>query len=147
MKNNESFAYKILNYLTPKENSGELQITLDGVAERSVNIDFFLLRRYVYSPNTILINREFPYGSLPVTKEFIPSTNVDLVNEANKTGADATGSLSTSSQSGSIVTIYKPLTKADNTPSGIIFPEFPTELIDLNPDEVIVNLRDKKLIE
>jgi len=146
-ENNESFSYKILNYLTPKENSGKLQITLDGVAERSVNIDFFLLRRYVYSPNTILINREFPYGSLPVTKEFIPSTNVDLVNEANKTGDLATGSLSTSSQSGSIVTIYKPLTKADNTPSGIIFPEFPTELIDLNPDEVIINLRDKKLIE
>ena len=84
---------------------------------------------------------------MPVTKEFIPSTNVDLVNEANKTGDLATGSLSTSSQSGSIVTIYKPLTKADNTPSGIIFPEFPTELIDLNPDEVIINLRDKKLIE
>lgn len=146
-ENNESFSYKILNYLTPEENSGQLQITLDGVVQRSVNIDFFLLRRYVYSPNTILINREFPYGSLPVTKEFIPSTNVDLVNEANEPGSTATGSFSTSSQSGSIVTIYKPLTKADNTPSGIIFPEFPTELIDLNPDEVIIDLRDKKLIE
>ena len=146
-QNNESFSYKILNYLKPEENSGQLQLTLDGVVDRSVNIDFFLLRRNTYSPNTILINREFPYGALPVTKEFIPSTNVDLVNEANATGAEATGSLSTSSQSGSIVTIYKPLTKADNTPSGIIFPEFPTELIDLNPDEVIIDLRDKKLIE
>ena len=146
-QNNESFSYKILNYLTPEENSGQLQLTLDGVVDRSVNIDFFLLRRNTYSPNTILINREFPYGALPVTKEFIPSTNVDLVNEGNATGAVATGSLSTSSQSGSIVTIYKPLTKADNTPSGIIFPEFPTELIDLNPDEVIIDLRDKKLIE
>lgn len=146
-QNNENLSYKILNYLTPKENSGQLQLTLDGVVNRSVNIDFFLLRRYVYSPNTILINREFPYGALPVTKEFIPSTNVDLVNAENKTGAEATGSLSTSSQSGSIVTIYKPLTKADNTPSGILFPEFPTELIDLNPDEIIIDLRDKKLIE
>ena len=152
-ENDENLSYKILDYKSPSENNGKLEITLDGNVPESTNKDFFLLRRYVYSPNTILIDREFPYGSLPVTKEFIPTTNTttDTVNSngaASGTSED-TGSLSTStsSQSGSIVTIYKPLTKADNTPSGIIFPEYPTELIDVTPDELIVNLRDKKLID
>jgi len=38
------------------------------------------------------------------------------------------------------------LAKSDNTPSGILFPEYPTALIELEPDKVITDLRDKKLI-
>ena len=55
-------------------------------------------------------------------------------------------SISTTNQSGSYVTSIKPLAKKDNTPTGILFPEFPTAEINLNPDEVITQLRDNKLI-
>ena len=41
----------------------------------------------------------------------------------------------------------KPLLKSDNTPTGILLPEYPVELLQTEPDEVIRDLRDKKLIE
>ena len=54
------------------------------------------------------------------------------------------------SQTSSIVPrfqyIERALAKADNTPAGILFPEYPTALIELEPDKVITDLRDKKLI-
>ena len=153
-ENSENLSRKIIDVIPPANNFGKVKIVLDGVLPPSTNLDFFVLRRNVYSPNSLLINREFPYGSLPITKEFIPSTNNDLVYGSDNstpgspaTAQDATGSFTTSQQSGSIVTTFKPLFKSDNTPAGILFPEFPTVLIDKNPDEVIIDLRDKKLIE
>ena len=147
-ENNENYAFKIIAVNPPSnETNNQLEIVLDREVANSVDLDFFVLRRNLYSPNSILINKEFPYGSLAQTKEYVPSTNVDLANEGGANGASSTGSFSTSIQSGSIEVVFKPLTKADNTPAGILFPEFPTVLIDKNPDEVIIDLRDKKLIE
>ena len=53
---------------------------------------------------------------------------------------------STSSVNPTFEYVERPLSKKDNTPSGILFPEFPTALIELEPDKVITDLRDKKLI-
>ena len=156
-ENNESLAFKIINSVSPEAGmvkigtENKLKIILDGEVPASTNLDFFLLRRNLYSPNSILVDTPFPYGSLAVTKEFVPSTNsTTLFTDDGGAGVGqntaTTGSM-VSSQSGSIVTIYKPLTKADNTPSGILFPQYPTTLIDIQPDKVITNLRDKKLIE
>jgi len=49
--------------------------------------------------------------------------------------------------SGSFITYIKPLLKRDNTPTAILKPEYPVEEIDVTPDSVIRDLRDKKLIE
>ena len=150
-ENNETLSYTIINVTPPSEaENGELKIELSVDIDPSVNTDFFLLRRNIPSNNTIVIDRPFPYGPLAVTKEFIPSTNsTTLFTDDGGAGVGqntaTTGSM-VSSQSGSIVTIYKPLTKSNNTPSGILFPQYPTTLIDIEPDKVIVDLRDKKLI-
>ena len=53
---------------------------------------------------------------------------------------------STSSIQPDYISKERPLAKKDNTPSGILFPEFPTALIELEPDKVITQLRDNKLI-
>ena len=52
-----------------------------------------------------------------------------------------------STPSGSFITKYQPLLKQNNTPTGIIFPQYPIAAIEIEPDNVIRNLRDKKLIE
>ena len=63
------------------------------------------------------------------------------------TSGFASSSISTTTaQSGSYVTSVAPLSKKDNTPTGILFPEYPTADIELEPDVVITDLRDKKLI-
>jgi hypothetical protein len=46
-----------------------------------------------------------------------------------------------------MVTVYSPLLKKNNTPSGFLFPSFPTPEIELTPDKVMSKLRDNKLID
>jgi hypothetical protein len=48
--------------------------------------------------------------------------------------------------SGSFISYIPPLRKQDNTPTGIVFPEYPVAAIQISPDEIIRDLRDKKLI-
>ena len=154
-QNDERFAYKIIKVLSPEQNFMEsgrnkLQLTVDKPIQASVDLNFFLIRRYISAPNSVLINRPFPYGSLPTVKEFVPSgNNILTYNDASgpSTGANATGSTSIIEQSGSFIEYIKPLLKRDNTPTGILKPEFPVVEIDVTPDEVVRDLRDKKLIE
>ena len=154
-QNDERFAYKIVKVLSPGINlmlngRKKLQLTVDRPIQASVDLNFFLIRRYVDAPNSILINRPFPYGSLPTVKEFVPSGNNILSYDggaSGATGANASGSTSIIEQSGSFVEYIKPLLKRDNTPTGILKPEFPVVEIDVTPDEVVRDLRDKKLIE
>jgi len=92
----------------------------------------------------------FPYGSLPTVKEFVSSDNNILTyNDGTgpSTGANATGSTTIMETSGSFIEYIKPLLKSDNTPSGILKPEYPIIELEVTPDEVIRDLRDKKLIE
>jgi hypothetical protein len=148
-ENNESKVFKVTEVIPPGESSnGKLKLKLDGNIPPSTNKDFFLLRRYVYSPNSIVVDQLFPYGALPTTKEFIPSVNTYTENGplVSLTQNYPTASISTQEQSGSFVTTYAPLTKLANTPSGILYPEYPTDLIDLETDNVINTLRNNKLI-
>ncbi len=153
-QNDERFAYKIIKVLSPEQNfmaSGrnKLQLTVDKPIQASVDLNFFLIRRYISAPNSVLINRPFPYGSLPTVKEFVPSTNQILSYDGGSgaSGSEASGSTTIMEQSGSFIEYIKPLLKRDNTPTGILKPEFPVVEIDVTPDEVIRDLRDKKLIE
>ena len=160
-ENDEKKAYKIVNILSPKQNFiinqiNKLRLTVaplregqQGIAP-STNLNFFLIRRYVDAPNSVIVNRVFPYGSLPTVKEFVSSDNNILTyNDGSgpSTGANATGSTSIMETSGSFIEYIKPLLKSDNTPSGIILPEFPIDALATSPDEVIRDLRDKKLID
>jgi hypothetical protein len=50
----------------------------------------------------------------------------------------------TESPSGSFISYTPPLRKQDNTPTGIVFPEYPIAAIQIAPDQIIKDLRDKK---
>jgi hypothetical protein len=154
-ENNESKSFRIQEVITPQENNSlnqvnKLKLILDNTVSPSTNLNFFILRRYRYSPNSIVIDNIFPYGGLPAEKEFVVSNNTttnffDASGEV-KTG-DATTSSAVQTPSGSFIDKYQPLLKQNNTPSGIIFPQYPIAAIELEPDKVIRDLRDKKLIE
>ena len=105
-----------------------------------------MFRRLVNSPNSIYVDRPFPYGTLPTIKKFVDSTNQSFGDTPAFAGSSYP-TQATSQGSGSFVEYTEPLRKSDNTPAGILFPEYPTALIDLTPDEILKNLRDNKLIE
>jgi len=149
--NDEKLSFKIIKILTPQENFIEtgrdkLQLTVDKPIPSSTILDFFLIRRYISSPNSIIVDKQFPYGPLPVVKEFVPSSNTLFQDQAAFGGSSYPAS-SSIEQSGSFVEFVKPLLKKDNTPSGILKPEYPVVELEVSPDEVIRDLRDKKLIE
>ena len=146
-ENLESKVYTIQRVFPPSETeNNQLKLQLINGIPNGVNKDFFLLRRYRYSPNSLVIDKLFPYGSLPVKKEFIPSNNT-VTTYGGGNFSTATGSTSVAETSGSIVEVYSPLLQSDNVPNGFVFPEFPTAEIELDPDKILVDLRDKKLIE
>ena len=153
-QNDERFAYKIVKVLSPEQNfmlngRNKLQLTVDQPIQASVDLNFFLIRRYIDAPNSVLVDRIFPYGSLPTVKDFVPSNNQVLSFDGGavgSTGANASGSTTIMESSGSFIEYIKPLLKSDNTPTAILKPEFPVTEIDVAPDEIIRDLRDKKLI-
>jgi len=149
-QNSEINVYTVLNVLPPQDTAdNKLVLTLDRAVPASLNKDFFILRRYRYSPNTVIINSLFPYGGLRTEQRFVEADNISTIFSASSTEVTsgfASSSISTTAQSGSYVTTVAPLQKKDNTPTGILFPEYPTALIELEPDKVITDLRDKKLI-
>ena len=152
--NDESQVYNILGVKDPEErenNDMQLLLLLDREIGPSINKDFFLLRRWNFEPSSIIINQTFPYAELPIKREFLPSSNFSesFVTDTGQppTPQNAIGSVTTSSQSGSIITSYSPLLKKNNTPSGFLFPNFPIKEIELTPDEALKQLRDNKLID
>lgn len=156
-ENLESKVYTVQRVFPPSENVdavtqiGQLKLEFTTNIPPGINMDFFLLRRYRYSPNSIIVDKQFPYGGLPIVKEFVPSTNnsTKYFNELGNptSSAQAYTASGVQQSSGSVVEVYAPLTIAANTPSGFLFPQYPTADIELDPDKIIVDLRDKKLIE
>jgi hypothetical protein len=153
--NNEGQSYQIIDVLSPQQNqqqTGEfkLKLTLDRNIATGINLQFFLIRRYVYSPNTLISNNIFPYGSLPQLTKWVDTknTSISTINSGSTTEnypSSSTGTM-TESASGSFISYTPPLRKQDNTPTGIVFPEYPIEAIQVSPDVVLQDLRDKKLI-
>ena len=153
--NNEGQSYQIVDIISPsqnKEQTGEfkLKLKLNRRVSSGINLQFFLIRRYVYSPNTLISNNIFPYGSLPQLTKWADTKNTSI--QTFNTGSTSAQFPSTSSgqmvetPSGSFISYIPPLRKQDNTPTGIVFPEYPVAAIQISPDEIIRDLRDKKLI-
>lgn len=160
-QNSEIEVYKILEVIPPDQTvNGKLQVVLDREVNASIDKDFFLIRRYRPSPNTIIVDSLFPYGGLitdevqvdntltdGLTSFFDGQDGLDPPEPKDGNGAYYTSSMSsTSSGSVSFVSVERPLTKKDNTPTGLLFPEFPTRRIEVEPDNIIKQLRDNKLL-
>ena len=103
----------------------------------------------------MILNSLFPYGGLKTDRVEVDDTLTTGVTKFFDANGDpvANGDTvftqsmsSTSSIEPRFAYIERALAKSDNTPSGILFPEYPTALIELEPDKVITDLRDKKLI-
>jgi len=153
--NNEGQSYQIVDVISPQQNqqqTGEfkLKLTLDRNVATGINLQFFLIRRYVYSPNTLITNNIFPYGSLPQLSKWVDTKNTTIETDYSGSAAaqfpSASSGTMTESASGSFISYTPPLRKQDNTPTGIVFPEYPIAAIQLTPDAIIKDLRDKKLI-
>ena len=121
-------------------------LALDREVPASINKNFFILRRYRYSPNTVVLDSLFPYGGLKTEQRFVETDNINTFFSGAVDAQYPSSSTAITAQSGSYVTSVAPLSKKDNTPTGILFPEYPTADIELEPDVVITDLRDKKLI-
>ena len=159
-QNSETQTYDILEVIPPENTSDtRLVLKLDRQVPASINKDFFILRRFRYSPNTVVLNSLFPYGGLRTDQIEVNQTLTSaktvfssgqsgaVENPEPGDGAFYTQSMaSTSSVVPQFTSVERPLAKKDNTPTGILFPEFPTALIELEPDKVITKLRDNKLI-
>jgi len=145
-ENNELETYKIIAVTSPSDNESltsqggtgkfEVRLQLDRPITPSVNLNFFLIRRYVDDASTILIEKEFPYpGVGSDTTEFVISPG-------------QSGSQGYYPASGSFVSVPPgKLTKKQLTTSAIVFPVFPTEDINTEPDLLLDALRNNKLID
>jgi|FLOH01.1.fsa_nt_gi hypothetical protein len=145
-QNSEALVYKIIEVIPPENSGDKLRIKLSGIVGASINKDFFLIRRYVPSNNTILMSTLFPYGSLKTEQRFVESNNILTENSGSSSELWPSSSMAIAEQSGSYITSIAPLSKKDNTPSGLLLPEFPTKIIDVSTDEIIKKLRDNKLL-
>jgi hypothetical protein len=140
-ENNESETYKIIAVTSPEDNEAltsqggtgqyRLKLTVDRNITPSVNKDFFMIRRYVDDASTIIIQNEFPY---PGTRGNANEYNKDL-------------QISGSTVGGYQAIPPEPLSKKQLTTSAIVFPVFPTNDINTQPDLLLDALRNNKLID
>ena len=74
-QNNETQTYDILEVIPPENTSDtRLVLKLDRQVPASINKDFFILRRFRYSPNTVVLNSLFPYGGLKTDRVEVDDT-------------------------------------------------------------------------
>ena len=74
--NNENYSYKIVKVWAPQENMmdddlGRIKIELDRpLPAGSLNLDFFLLRRYIPNANSVFLDMPYPYSLSTISASF-----------------------------------------------------------------------------
>ena len=121
--NNENYSYKIKTVFTPQDNIegdgiGRIKIELDRPVPQTVNKDFFLIRRYLDSPNSLILSMPYPYTS--------------EISSSKLVGG------------GARVATFTPETFSS---PGIIFPEYPMPDIENSASILINNLISKGVIQ
>ena len=104
-QNNENYSYTIVDVTPPGQNveaneKARLKIELDREVPASINKDFFLVRRFVDSPSSFILDQSFP------------------------TSINNTASIG----------------------SGVLFPEFPAENLEVSSSQIITELVSKGVI-
>lgn len=112
--NNENYSYKIKTVYSPQDNIegdgiGRIKIELDRSVPQTVNKDFFLIRRYLESPNSLILSMPYPY-----TSEISSSKGVG---------------------GGAMTASFTPETFSS---PGILFPEYPITEVE-NSASIIIN--------
>ena len=147
--NNENFAYNIIRVWGPDENIendgiGKIKIELDQPIDKSTNLDFFLVRRPVDSPNSIYLDTPFPYETLGSA-----SISTGVVEYSGSrfalSGSIETGSGGNSDLSGSYSASFSSL-ESQMTP-GILYPNYPTDYLIQSASIIVNDLISKGVIQ
>ena len=107
-ENDESQTYKIIEVFPPftqtpigEEKKGRLKIVVNRNIDTNIDLNFFLIRRYIQDEGNLIIDFPKPYG--------VPIEN--------------------------------------DSATGLLFPKFPVKELSVEPDQVLRNLLEQKLIE
>ena len=141
--NNENYTFKIINVFAPQENivgsKARLKIKLGGQVDKSINKDFFLVRRPVVNPNSLYLDLPFPYATLAsssISTIMQPTGSFALTSSFFTPGTGSDGMFTGSLSSLEIAT----------TP-GILYPDFPTEYLIQSASSIVNDLISKGIIE
>ena len=147
--NNENFAYDIIRVWAPDENIegdaiGRLKIELSEPIDKSINKDFFLVRRPIDSPNSLYLDTPFPYetlGSASISTGVVEYTGSRFA----LSGSIDSGSGGDSDLSGSYSTSFSSL-ESQMTP-GILYPNYPTDYLIQSASIIVNDLISKGVIQ
>ena len=148
--NNENFTYRVLEVFAPQENIsssaagtfGKVKLRLDRPVDKSIQKDFFLVRRKVVNPNSLYLETPFPYGTLSSGSvgQAILSTGSFALQGGYLTGS------SPEADSKGLYTGSLSILELQTTP-GILFPDFPTEYLTKSASVIVNDLISKGVIE
>ena len=156
--NNENYTYTINEVFAPAENleqdSGQvkkprLKIKLNGPVPKSINKNFFLVRRPVVNPNSLYLDTPFPYSNLASASISLVTKNTGSFPNA---GPDGSFGISSSAMlnlldpdTGNYTASLSNLEIA--TTPGILYPDFPTEYLVKSASVIVNDLISRGIIE
>ena len=155
--NNENYTYTIDEVFAPAENveqdTGQvkkprLKIKLSGPVPKSINKNFFLVRRPVVNPNSLYLNTPFPYENLASASI---STVIKNTGSFINAGTDGSFAISSSAMLNGVdadgnYTASLSSLELQETP-GILYPDFPTEYLIQSASVIVNDLISKGIIE
>ena len=154
--NNESYTYTIDEVFAPAENlegvtgnkKPRLKIKLNGDVPKSINKDFFLVRRPVVNPNSLYLDSPFPYENLASASISFVTKNTGSFPNAGPDGSfgiSSSAMLNGVDAEGNYIASLSNLEIA-STP-GILYPDFPTEYLVKSASVIVNDLISKGIIE
>ena len=161
--NNENYTYTIDEVFAPAENlernqtgsdPGDftkvprLKIKLNGPVPKSINKNFFLVRRPVVNPNSLYLDTPFPYSNLASASISLVAKNTGSFPNAGPSGSFGIGGsamLSGIDADGNYIASLSNLEIA--TTPGILYPDFPTEYLVKSASVIVNDLISRGIIE
>jgi hypothetical protein len=154
--NNENYTYTIDEVFAPAENieqdtgtkNPRLKIKLSGPVPKSINKNFFLVRRPVVNPNSLYLDTPFPYENLASASI---STVIKNTGSFINAGTDGSFAISSSAMLNGVdadgnYTASLSSLELQETP-GILYPDFPTEYLIQSASVIVNDLISKGIIE
>ena len=158
--NNENFTYTIKEVFAPQENieggKPRLKIRLDGEIPFSgsstsfynaaVNLDFFLIRRPLVTPNTLYLDQPFPYAALASQSISTGVVDINATSSFALTGSRSLFGIKSKGAGDDTFTGSFSSLETESTP-GILYPDFPTTYLVESASIIVNDLVSKGIIE
>jgi hypothetical protein len=159
--NNENFTYTIKEVFAPQENiegdgKPRLKIRLDGeipfsgsstnFQNAAVNLDFFLIRRPLVTPNTLYLDQPFPYAALASQSISTGVVDINATSSFALTGSRSLFGIKSKGAGDDTFTGSFSSLETESTP-GILYPDFPTTYLVESASIIVNDLVSKGIIE